>query len=87
MAEVTVRQCDVFGSKVKVGRYQVVVTDLDASPDSGDRVVFDGTCDLGTRALRRLLKYVARGMTAPGDKGATEEDGEGDTGDGTETQP
>jgi len=63
MAEVTIKQCDVYGSP-KADSYRVTVTTRqgDGEPDTD---IIKKEVDLSPRALARLEKFIEKGVTPP----------------------
>lgn len=64
----TVRTCDVFGTTKDVRRYTIKVIQIDPVQENDSDVLappVDCNMDLSMRAVKRLKKFVERGLTAP----------------------
>jgi len=61
MAEVTEKRCDVFAGRAPAKRYEVLIIGSD-----GDETAFAKTVDLSDRALKRLERFIERGVHVPG---------------------
>ena len=79
MALVTKRQCDVFKTTKNVERYCVKVCQM--GDDDKELAIWREERDLSPHGLKRLKKFIRRGMTPPGvnstqteHEGATHED-------------
>ena len=67
MAVQEVRICDVFKTSKKVGRYRLILLDLDKELEVADDLpaLGDIRIDLSQRALDRLQRLIQRGTTPP----------------------
>ena len=76
MSVATVRKCDVFETIHKVSQYRITVTACLENGDPAEAVEFDQQVDLCPRALKRLCRFVRRGLTPPrGGQDAPEPEG------------
>ena len=67
MALVTKRQCDVFRTTTNVECYRLVLTTLAGDePVDSDVEEVSARLDLSPHGLKRLKKFIRRGMTPPG---------------------